>query len=66
MADASRRFLDVVLANNATIAVLTWGLSDRYLDRNGVFAGKPRALPLDAEMKRKPLWRAMAEAFSAG
>lgn len=65
VADASRSFLDVVLANNATIAVLTWGLSDRYLDSNGLFVGKPRALPLDAEMKRKPLWHVMAEAFSA-
>jgi endo-1,4-beta-xylanase len=65
VADASRSFLDVVLAHDAAITVLTWGLSDRYLDSNGLFASKPRGLPLDAEMKRKPMWYAMAEAFSA-
>ncbi len=35
VADASRRFLDVMLANHATIAVLTWGLSDRFIDPPG-------------------------------
>jgi len=60
VADASRRFLDVALDNRATIAVLTWGLSDRYLDRPDW-----RRLPLDANLKRKPMWRAMSAAFSA-
>ena len=57
VADTSRRFLDVVLANSATTAVLTWGLSDRY--------GKQgrRALPLDKDMRRKPMWQALAKAF---
>ncbi len=64
VADASRRFLDVVLANSATIAVLTWGLSDRYLDNRGLFGGQPRALPLDSEMRKKPMWQAMAHAFA--
>jgi len=56
-ADTSRRFLDVVLANSATIAVLTWGLSDRYGERGR------RALPLDAELRRKPMWNSIAAAF---
>jgi endo-1,4-beta-xylanase len=64
VADASRRFLDVVLANSATLAVLSWGLSDRYLDRRGLFGGQPRALPLDADMRKKPMWQAMARAFA--
>jgi endo-1,4-beta-xylanase len=60
VADASRRFLDVALDNRATIAVLSWGLSDRYLDRPDW-----RRLPLDSNLKRKPMWRAMSAAFSA-
>lgn len=67
VADASRRFLDVVLDSRATIAVLTWGLSDRYLDPPGwqdVLKGySPRILPLDADFKRKPMWNAMAASF---
>lgn len=63
-ADTSRRFLDVVLGNSATIGVLTWGLSDRYLDR-GWFGRQARALPLDAELRRKPMWQAIAGAFGA-
>jgi endo-1,4-beta-xylanase len=63
VADTSRRFLDVVLANSATIGVLTWGLSDRYL-ADGFFGSKPRALPLDVELRRKPMWQAIAGAFA--
>jgi endo-1,4-beta-xylanase len=67
VADASRRFLDAVLDNAATIAVLTWGLSDRFLDAPGLRAMlkgyRPRMLPLDADLARKPMWSAMAAAF---
>jgi endo-1,4-beta-xylanase len=67
VADASRRFLDVVLDCDATVAVLTWGLSDRFLDPEGwrekLFEGHPRRLPLDADLARKPLWQAIADAF---
>ena len=69
VADASRRFLDVVLDNSATIAVLSWGLSDRFLDPPGWRASlagySPRALPYDSDLRRKPLWQAMAAAFTA-
>src|SRR5205085_4154043 len=62
VADASRRFLDVVLDAHP-IAVLTWGLSDRFLDPPGwraELAGyRPRMLPLDRDFRRKPLWTAM-------
>jgi endo-1,4-beta-xylanase len=68
VADASRRFLDVVLAAEP-MAVLTWGLSDRFLDSPGLkaeLAGySPRMLPLDRDFRRKPLWQAMAAAFTA-
>ena len=68
VADASARFLDVMLDNDSTIAVLTWGLSDRYLKAPGglraMFSGySPRKLPLDANLKRKPMWGAIAGAF---
>lgn len=68
-ADASARFLDVVVANKATDAVLTWGLSDRFLGEPGLAARltghMPRKLPLDRDLKRKPMWRAMMRAFSS-
>ncbi|HEY2033252.1 MAG TPA: endo-1,4-beta-xylanase [Rhizomicrobium sp.] len=68
VADASRRFLDVMLDNPAVIAVLTWGLSDRFLDPPGWqdrLAGRtPRMLPLDRDYRRKPMWTAMAKAFA--
>jgi endo-1,4-beta-xylanase len=68
VADASRRFLDVMLDNPATMTVLTWGLSDRFLDPPGWrdrLAGRyPRMLPLDRDYNRKPMWQAMAKAFA--
>ena len=68
VADASGRFLDVVLDNEATLAVLTWGLTDRYLKTNsGLRATRagysPRKLPMDANLARKPMWGAIAKAF---
>ena len=67
VADASRRFLDVVLANEAVDAVLTWGLSDRFLKSDGLRAEitgrRPRMLPLDDDLERTPMWGAMAGAF---
>ena len=69
VADACRRFLDVVLDNTATEAVLTWGLSDRFLDPPGwkeTLGGyRPRLLPLDVDFVRKPMWRSMAQSFTA-
>jgi endo-1,4-beta-xylanase len=69
VADASRRFLDVVLDNSATTAVLTWGLSDRFIWIPGwehLPAGyAPRMLPLDADFSRKPMWHAIATSLSA-
>jgi endo-1,4-beta-xylanase len=68
VADASRRFLDVVVDNSAADAVLTWGLSDLFIDPAGVGAAltgfSPRKLPLDRAMNRKAMWKAMAAAFA--
>jgi endo-1,4-beta-xylanase len=60
-------YLSVVLEEPAVNSVLTWGLSDRYtwLSR---FHPRPdkvsvRPLPLDAQMRRKLAWNAIARAF---
>jgi endo-1,4-beta-xylanase len=68
VAEASAHFLDVVLDNDATLAVLTWGLTDRYLKSPGGLRATlsgytPRKLPLDAGLKRKAMWSAIARAF---
>jgi endo-1,4-beta-xylanase len=67
VADTSRRFLDVVLNNAATAAVLSWGLSDRFLSTSGwrqrLEGYMPRKLPLDSDLNRTPMWHAMANCF---
>lgn len=68
VADASARFLDVVADNPATDAVLTWGLSDRFLPIEGwrakLMDRRPRMLPLDDDLGRTAMWRAMRRAFA--
>jgi endo-1,4-beta-xylanase len=69
-ADEARRFLDVVLDCPATRTVLTWGLSDRYLDpplswRLRLSGWRDRRLPYDGTIRPKPLRVALAEAFRA-
>jgi endo-1,4-beta-xylanase len=56
-------------------AVLCWGLSDRYSwatdeppkvpaeNASGPPPGPARPLPLDSELRRKPMWHALARAF---
>jgi endo-1,4-beta-xylanase len=70
VADEARRFLDVVLDSPATRAVVTWGLSDRYLDppddwKLRLMGWHGRTLPYDAQLKRKPLWSAIAQSFQS-
>jgi endo-1,4-beta-xylanase len=60
-------YLSVVLAEPAVIAVLTWGLSDRYT-WHSTYNPRPdqaavRPLPLDSQMKPKLAWNAIARAF---
>jgi endo-1,4-beta-xylanase len=68
VADASRRFLDVALDNPATMALLTWGLSDRFLKpegvRNTLLRGTPRMLPLDGMMQPTPMHMAIEQALA--
>ncbi len=68
VADISRRFLDVALDNPATVALLTWGLSDRFLKPEGVqntmLRGTPRMLPLDGALQPVPLRAAIAQALA--
>ena len=70
VADEARRFLDVALDNQAVRTVLTWGLTDRYLDpplswRLRLLGWKGRRLPYDAQLRPKPLHSALAQAFRA-
>ena len=69
VADEARRFLDVALDSPATQAVLTWNLSDRYVDppdemKLKLLGWRLRKTPYDMQMRRKPLWDAMAQAFA--
>jgi endo-1,4-beta-xylanase len=69
VASQGRAYLDAVLTCPAVLGVLSWGLSDRRswlndeLPRDDKLAQRP--LPLDADLRRKPLWQAMADAFAA-
>lgn len=69
VADLARRFLDTVLDEAAVLNVLSWGVYDPDTWLNASPARKrpdglpQRALPFDAEYRRKPLWRAMHRAF---
>lgn len=65
----ARDYLDTVLAQPATRGVLTWGLRDQDSWIQTVIPrpdGLPeRPLPLDDELRRKPLWAAIGDAFMA-
>lgn len=69
VASHARAYLDAVLSCPAVMGVVAWGLSDRrswlndMLPRSDKLAQRP--LPLDADLKRKPLWQAIADAFAA-
>ncbi len=60
-------FLSVVIEEPAVIAVLTWGLSDKYTwladARPRVDHAPVRPLPLDMNFQRKLAWTALARAF---
>jgi endo-1,4-beta-xylanase len=59
-------FLSVALDEPAVIAVMTWGLSDKYswlADRPRDDRSAVRPLPLDEKCNRKLAWNAIARAF---
>jgi endo-1,4-beta-xylanase len=71
VADFARRYLDVVLDEPATLDVVTWDIydPDTWLNDHP-YRKRPdglpqRALPLDSQFRRKPLWHAMKAAFAA-
>lgn len=67
VAAAYEDYLSVVLDEPAVIAVITWGLSDRYtwLSRSHPRSDNAavRPLPFDADFKPKLAWNAIARAF---
>ena len=69
VASVYSQFLEAVLAEPAVIAVLTWGLSDRYtsLSRAAPRSDRlpVRVLPLDSALQPKLAWEAVAAAFEA-
>lgn len=60
-------YLSILLEEPAVIAVMTWGLSDRYTWLSSYAPRKDRKpvrpLVLDAQMNRKLAWNATARAF---
>jgi endo-1,4-beta-xylanase len=67
VAAAYEDYLNVVLAEPATIAVITWGVSDRDTWLSS-YAPRPdrtpvRPLPFDRHFQRKLAWNAIARAF---
>jgi endo-1,4-beta-xylanase len=56
-----RAYLDTFLQSPALVAVLTWGLSDRY----NWLGSTARPLPFDRDLSAKPAWYAMADTLSA-
>jgi endo-1,4-beta-xylanase len=68
VADHAKQFLDIALDEKAVAGLIAWGISDRYTWLNvGTRARadhvKHRALPLDEQMRRKPLWYAIANSL---
>jgi endo-1,4-beta-xylanase len=72
VADTYRRFLDAALDEPAVKVVVTWGLSDRHSWivrhetsekkwRKGSLPSRP--LPFDADLRPKPAFAAIADAF---
>ena len=69
VASHARAYVDAVLSCPAVLGVLSWGLSDRRTWLNDSLPRDDkqaqRALPLDAELRRKPLWDTIAQAFAS-
>lgn len=69
VASHARAYLDAMLDSPAVLGVLSWGLSDRRtwlndaLPRDDKLPQRP--LPLDDQLRRKPMWQAMVDAFAA-
>jgi len=73
VADTYARFLDAALDEAAVKMVMTWGLSDRHSwivrretneSKWRVDSSPSRPLPFDADLKPKPAFEAIAQAFA--
>ncbi len=64
IAEITRVFLEAVIEGQRPDSIVTWGLSDRSTWVNDVFprrdGARSRALPLDADMREKPMWTEIA------
>lgn len=69
VAETYAEYLKLTLGNPDTIALLTWGLTDKYTWLNGEDSRKDklpeRALPFDANLRPKPAYVAEVEAVRA-
>jgi endo-1,4-beta-xylanase len=67
VAETYEAYLSAALEEKAVVAVVTWGLTDRYTwlaRRHKRPSGEAvRVLPLDREYGRKPAWHAVARAI---
>lgn len=67
VADHLKLYLDTALDEKAVRTVVTWGFTDRDTWLNSFSARKDKApqrpLPLDADLRPKPMWTALAQAF---
>jgi endo-1,4-beta-xylanase len=71
VANTAKAFLDTVLPIPAVKMVVAWQLADNYSFYAGIWKHKhpgssrrPRPLPYDEDLRRKPLWHAMAASFA--
>ena len=68
VAETYGSYLKTVVNDPAVIAVLTWGITDKYTWLNGEDSRKDgvpeRPLPFDAELRAKPAVPAMVKAFA--
>jgi endo-1,4-beta-xylanase len=70
VADHAQRYLEAALDETAVKGLLCWALSDRYSWLNYPPFNRPdglpnRGQPLDASLRRKPLWYTLAAALDA-
>ena len=68
VAEVYRSYLDLTLANPDVVALLTWGITDRYTWLNSPRDGRPdklpsRPLPFDADLRPVPAYTAEIEAI---
>ncbi|QFT78698.1 Endo-1,4-beta-xylanase Z precursor [Erythrobacter sp. THAF29] len=66
VAQAVERLLDVLTASPALSSITCWGLTDRYswLHPHSISAGLNRGLPLDSDLREKPMFDVINRALA--